>query len=112
MQTPYQMLDVAVDANDVEIKQAYLQQVKNNPPDHNQQQFQLIHDAYSAIKDHKSRVSHALFTLPTANFDSVLDKLLHTEQAPDFNAESLHKLLTIDLEDASLINAFTRPDKT
>ncbi|MBT4146331.1 MAG: J domain-containing protein, partial [Gammaproteobacteria bacterium] len=51
MQTPYEILGVETDARDDEIKQAYLQQVKNNPPDRNQQQFQIIHGAYSSIKD-------------------------------------------------------------
>ena len=55
MQTPYEILGVVVDANDADIKQAYLQQVKNNPPDRDQEKFQLIHDAYTSIKDHKNR---------------------------------------------------------
>ncbi|MCK5189319.1 MAG: DnaJ domain-containing protein, partial [Methylococcales bacterium] len=43
MKTPYEILDVAVEASDAEIKQSYLRQVKNNPPDHEQEKFQLIH---------------------------------------------------------------------
>ena len=85
MQTPYEILDVAVDASDDEIKQAYLQQVKNNPPDRDQEKFQLIHDAYTAIKDHKSRVSYDLFTLPSTNFNVLLDQALHTEKALELN---------------------------
>lgn len=112
MQTPYQILDVAVGANDKAIKQAYLQQVKNNPPDRNQQQFQLIHDAYTSIKDHKSRISHELFTLPVADFNTVLDKALQTGQVGTVNAESLNKLLSISMDDASLLNAFADADDT
>ncbi len=111
MQTPYQILDVAFDARDDEIKQAYLQQVKNNPPDRDQHKFQIIHDAYTAIKDHKSRVSYDLFTLPVADFNAVLDKALQTEQAATVNSESLNKLLSISIDDASLLNAFASPEK-
>lgn len=111
MQTPYQILDVDADASDAEIKQAYLQQVKQNPPDRHQQQFQLIHDAYSSIKDHKSRISHALFTLPSADFNVVLDKVLPTEPLSHVNAESFKKLLSISIDDAGLLNAFTHAEK-
>lgn len=111
MQTPYQLLGVDIDATDDEIKQAYLHQVKQNPPDHNQQQFQLIHDAYTAIKDHKSRVNYDLFTLPVADFNTVLDKSLQTEQAGPMNAASVKKLLTISIDNASLLNAFAGSEK-
>ncbi|GFO70976.1 molecular chaperone DnaJ [Bathymodiolus japonicus methanotrophic gill symbiont] len=113
MQTPYQILDVAVDANDKAIKQAYLQQVKNNPPDRNQQRFQLIHDTYTSIKDHKSRVAHNLFTLQAADFNTILDKALHTKQVgTTVSAESFNKLLSISMDDTSLLNAFADADNT
>ena len=112
MQTPYEILGVGIDAIDEEIKQAYLQQVKHNPPDREQQQFQIIHDAYTSIKDAKSRISHDLFTLPSANFNTVLDQALKTEQAAIINAESLKKLLAIDIDDASLLNVFTSAKNT
>ena len=67
MKTPYTILGINTDANDDEIKQAYLQQVKNNPPDHDQEKFLQIHQAYLLIKDVKSRVSYDLFTLDLPN---------------------------------------------
>ncbi|OQK18089.1 hypothetical protein AU255_09650 [Methyloprofundus sedimenti] len=103
MQTPYQILGVDIDATDDEIKQAYLHQVKQSPPDRDQQQFQLIHDAYTAIKDHKSRVSYDLFTLPVADFTTILDKALQTGLSGAMNAESVKKLLTISIDNASLL---------
>jgi len=111
MQTPYEILGVGIDASDAEIKQAYLQQVKNNPPDHNQPQFQLIHDAYSAIRDHKSRVSYDLFTLPRTDFNNLIDVALQTEQTPTPDWESLKKILSITVDDASLLNALVSPEK-
>jgi hypothetical protein len=60
-------LNVATTANDAEIKQAYLRLVKDNPPDRNQEKFQLIHDAYSAcsilvVFDKDSTVSSSFIT--------------------------------------------------
>lgn len=103
MQTPYQIIGVDIGATDDEIKQAYLHQVKQNPPDYDQQQFQMIHDAYTAIKDHKSRVSYDLFTLPVADFNTLLDKALQTEQASRMSVESVKKLLTISIDNAGLL---------
>lgn len=111
MLTPYQILNIAENASDLEIKQAYLLQVKNNPPDRDQQQFQLIHDAYSSVKDHKSRVSYALFTLPTVNFDALLDRALQTEQKPDLNVDYFNKILSLSMDDACLLSAFASTEK-
>ena len=111
MQTPYEILEVAVNASDDEIKQAYLQQVKNNPPDRDHEKFQQTHDAYTAIKDHKSRISYDLFTLPSANFNTLLDQALHTEQDIVLNTESFKKILSVSIDETSLLNAIATPEK-
>ena len=111
MQTPYEILNVAVDASDGDIKKAYLQQVKMNPPDCDQEKFQQIHAAYTAIRDHKSRISHELFTLPSANFDALLNQALHTEQALSVNAAAIKNLLSSSIDEASLHNAIATPEK-
>lgn len=111
MQTPYEILGVVVNANDADIKQAYLQQVKNNPPDRDQEKFQLIHNAYTSIKDHKSRVSHDLFFIPSSNFNTVLDQVLDTEQSITLNSESFKKILSVSIDDTSLLNVFAKPEK-
>ncbi len=111
MNTAYEILDVATTANDAEIKQAYLRQVKNNPPDRDQEKFQLIHNAYSAIKDHKSRVSHALFLLPKANFDTLIDQALQTEQSANMSAEYFNQLLCASIDDTTLLNTTATPKK-
>jgi len=111
MNTAYEILDVTTTANDVEIKQAYLRQVKDNPPDRDQEKFQLIHRAYSAIKDHKSRVSHALFMLPKANFDDLIDQILKTEQPANLSLEYFNQLLSASIDDATLLNVTATPEK-
>lgn len=112
MQTPYEILGVVNDANDNDIKQAYLQQVKNNPPDRNQDQFQCIHNAYISIKDRKSRVSHDLFSLPTANFNTVLEQIMHTEQSITLDAESFNKILSVSIDEANLLSSFSRSERS
>ena len=111
MKTPYQILDVETDASDVEIKQAYFRQVKENPPDRDQDQFQLIHNAYNSIKDIKSRLSYDLFSFPVANFDQVIDYALQTEQAMDFKPEHLNKLLSVSIDESTFLNAIPSPEK-
>jgi DnaJ-class molecular chaperone len=111
MKTPYEILDVAANANDVEIKQAYLRQVKENPPDRNQEQFQLIHDAYTSIKDHKSRLSFALFNVPAVDFDELVDQALDTKQIFEFDAEHFNKLLHASIDDTTIQNALTTSEK-
>jgi DnaJ-class molecular chaperone len=105
MKTPYEILAVAADASDAEIKQAYLQKVKDNPPDRDQAQFQLIHNAYSSIKDNKSRMSYALFTMPAADFDELLDQALNTAQTLQINQEQFNKLLHAGVDDKTVLNA-------
>jgi DnaJ-class molecular chaperone len=111
MQTPYQILNIVADASDVEIKQAYLQKVKDNPPDHDQEQFQVIHNAYTAIKDHKSRMSYALFNLPTANFDEVINQALNTKQAPQIDPEHFIKMLIASIDETTFLKAIPNPEK-
>ncbi len=111
MQTPYEVLNIDIDSRDDEIKQAYLQQVKLNPPDRDQEKFQQIHNAYTSIKDHKSRISHDLFTFPATNFNALLDKALHTEHHLTLNAESLKKILSHSIDESSLLNAIASTEK-
>jgi len=111
MSTAYEVLNVATTADDAEIKQAYLRLVKDNPPDRDQEKFQLIHGAYSAIKDHKSRVSYTLFTPPAVNFDTVIGQMLQTEHAVNFSAEFINQLLQASIDDAMLLNATATPKK-
>ena len=111
MKTPYEILDVAVETSDAEIKQAYLRKVKNNPPDHEQEKFQLIHNAYTSIKDNKSRESYALFTLPTANFNELIDQALNTEHTLELNPEHFNQLLDASIDESIFLNFIAIPEK-
>jgi curved DNA-binding protein CbpA len=100
MKTPYDILAVNEQATDVEIKQAYLQKVKQYPPDHYHELFQQIHTAYQTIKDQKSRATYALFDYPEADFDALLDLALVSSEALALSAESFDKLLQASVTDS------------
>jgi curved DNA-binding protein CbpA len=110
MNTPYDILDVSINASDAEIKQAYLRQVKKHPPDHDPDQFRLIHDAYLAVKDKKARLSYQLFTLPTADFDELVNRVLDTDWPPKMSAEQFKALLHASIDGTAIKNIFTDPD--
>lgn len=109
MKTPYEILEVAPDANDDEIKQAYLQQVKNNPPDRDQELFQLIHNAYESVKDNKSRISYALFNNPSVDFNELIDQALDTVKTVPISPEQFNRLLHAGIDDTTIQNAIPNP---
>ncbi|MGR9043690.1 MAG: J domain-containing protein [Gammaproteobacteria bacterium] len=112
MKTPYQLLNVAVDAGDTEIKQAYLQQVKEHPPEHDAERFQAIHSAYQTIKDAKCRTAYDLFVMPAADFDELLDKALNTTQPVTLDSKRFEQLLRAGSDDQILQNALPNSDRT
>ena len=61
MPNPFDLLGVAEDAGDDAIKKAYLQRVREHPPERNPDRFQAIRAAYEAIKTPKHRLSYRLF---------------------------------------------------
>ncbi len=112
MKTPYDILEVAEQATDAEIKQAYLQKVKQFPPDHYQQQFQQVKQAYEAIKDLNCRTKYALFTVQEADFNALLDHAFNFEQAASISAEQFDKLLRAGINDKTFKIASPETAKT
>ena len=103
MKTPYEILEVTENASDSEIKQAYLQKVKLNPPDRDHEKFQQIHSAYEAIKDITSREKYALFNYPEADFDALLEQAFSTTQPSIMNADYFDKLLHASIDDKTFL---------
>jgi curved DNA-binding protein CbpA len=108
MKTPYEILEVTEQASDSEIKQAYLQRVKLNPPDRDHEAFQQIHSAYETIKNKTNREKYALFNYPEADFDALLDQAFTTEQPALMNAEHFDKLLRASVDDKALLDIHPR----
>lgn len=61
MPNPFDLLGVAEDVGDDAIKKAYLQRVREHPPERDPDRFQAIRAAYEAIKTRKDRLSYRLF---------------------------------------------------
>ncbi|MCF6204625.1 MAG: J domain-containing protein [Methylococcaceae bacterium] len=109
--SPYEVLGVTEDADDAEIKQAYLAKVKENPPERDQQQFKEIHDAYTLIKDDKSRLSFQLFTLPSVDFDLLLDQALRTESSEELTAKVFQQILKASVDESHLLKITNQAGK-
>lgn len=74
MNSPYQILGVSEQASDADIQQAYLQAVKEHPPERDPPRFRQIQQAFELIKDEDSRLRYALFHVPNVEFDALLDR--------------------------------------
>lgn len=110
MNSPYQILGVTERASDTEIKQAYLQQVKDNPPDRDQQRFRQIQQAYETIKDDDSRLRYALFHWPGIEFDELLGHAFKQEGVTKpMPADDFLKLLSTISIDKTLAKNFIKP---
>ena len=75
MATPYILLGINHDANDVDVKQAYLKKVRDYPPERYPEQFRRIRQAYELLKDEKSRMAYRLFYQEPLSSSEVLAAL-------------------------------------
>jgi curved DNA-binding protein CbpA len=58
---PYLVLGVPPEANDQTIRQAYLNAIKESPPETHPKRFQAVSQAYEKVKDQESRYRNILF---------------------------------------------------
>ena len=77
---PYFILGVSPDANDQQIRQAYLAAIKEATPDTHPARFQEVSQAYESIKDESRRLNSYLFQI-RAEADSPFDALLRSLRA-------------------------------
>jgi curved DNA-binding protein CbpA len=74
-ENPWVMLGVDEDANDQQIRQAYLLKVREYPPDKSPQEFERIREAYECLLDPQRRSKQKLLTAkPDAPLVSILDE--------------------------------------
>lgn len=57
---PRQILGISADAGDEEIRAAYLQKVKEYPPDRSPREFERVRDAYEMLRDPRRRTRSML----------------------------------------------------
>ena len=95
MANPFYILDVAENATDEEIKQAYLEQVRRYPPEREPAQFQRIRSAYESIRNHRERLKLHLFQPPAADLDELVAQTVSSDAAQR-PGEALFKALLLD----------------
>ena len=66
--------------NDKTIKQAYLQKVRQYPPQQHAQEFSEIRQAYEFLKTEKSRISYNLFHIEQSSATQILSSLFIGKQ--------------------------------
>ena len=76
MKNPYVLLGIPETADDEAIKKAYLQQVRQHPPEREPEQFQAIRLAFEAIKTRRDRLRYRLFQLETPDMEALVETTL------------------------------------
>lgn len=87
--TPFEILDVATTASDADIKQAYLQKIRDYPPEHAPQQFQRIRAAFEQIQTQRKRLEYQLFYTHQPSVSELIGHLFQQRgavQRPDKNS--------------------------
>ena len=77
---PYLVLGVPLDADDARIRRAYLDAVKETPPETHPARFKEVAAAYEKIKDELARYRYELFDT-TCSSDSPLEVVLRHSYA-------------------------------
>lgn len=93
MNNPFEVLDVATDATDETIKRAYLEKVRQYPPDRDPAMFQTVRSAYDTIADQRARIEYALFHDPSPSLDGLIERALRSGQPSRPNRKTLIALL-------------------
>ncbi len=60
---PTEVLQIAQDASDEDVRAAYLRKVREYPPDRAPEQFEKVRDAYDMLRDPRRRLRHRLFAV-------------------------------------------------
>jgi curved DNA-binding protein CbpA len=67
MSDPYEVLGLAPEAGESEIRQRYLELVRAFPPERAPERFAVVHEAYEALRDPARRLQAQLFQIGTKN---------------------------------------------
>ena len=110
MHSPYHLLNIGKQADDAEIKQAYLQQIKNHPPERDPRRFHEIQQAYELIKDSESRLRYELFHWPTLEFEQLIDHAFQRNNASQpISVDNFLKLFNPTGFDQTLAKKYPKP---
>ena len=66
LQEAASILNVGIDADEAEVRAAYIEQIKAHPPDADPEAFERIRDAYELMSDPQLRMQHRMFAVDPA----------------------------------------------
>jgi DnaJ-class molecular chaperone len=98
MKSAFETLDLSEDADDTEVKAAYLQKTKLFPPDQAPDRFQEIRQAYDAIKDQRSRIHYQLFHRQDTDLSQLVNCAFKNVKPVEINHQQIKKLLQLSIE--------------
>jgi curved DNA-binding protein CbpA len=90
---PYTLLGIETDAGDDAIKQAYLDQIRRYPPDHDARRFEQIRTAYERIRSRRERLGYRLFESEPPTPQSLLAHLADSAKPGRPTKEQFQALL-------------------
>ena len=67
MSDPHEVMGLTVGASESEIRQRYLQLVREFPPDRAPERFAAVHAAYATLRDPAERLRAQLFSIDPGN---------------------------------------------
>ncbi|RKZ54058.1 MAG: molecular chaperone DnaJ [Candidatus Parabeggiatoa sp. nov. 3] len=102
MKTPFDLLGLPENATDEAIKKAYLQKVRQYPPERAPEQFQKIRAAFEAIKTQQQRLKYQLFHHEPPSLNALLE---HAQQS------GTPQRPTVELMTQALAESLNRPPK-
>jgi curved DNA-binding protein CbpA len=88
---PFRILGLSPQADDQAIRHAYLEAIRQCPPERDPQRFERIRAAYEAVRDKRRRLVHELFHVERPTAADVLEWIL-TEAATPKRPELSHLL--------------------
>jgi DnaJ-class molecular chaperone len=94
---PYVTLNVAENADDAVIRRAYLDAVREFPPDLHPERFRRISKAYESIKTEKQRAEFELFDVESefdSPFDAFFERSARATQRKPPSFDTLKEYLT------------------
>ena len=103
MKTPYTILAIPETAGDKDVKKAYLEAVRQNPPDRHPEQFRRIRRAYEQIATLKDRLRYELFDTTIPDRVEIAEALLkHNKGDAELTENTFRQVLKHAVENTTV----------
>ena len=98
MMYPYEVLEIAEDAPQTEVRKAYLEKLQKFPPEKSAEKFQQVTEAYESIKDEVARARLKVFGMRHPPDNLRLTDLMAKPKAKRYKT-GISPWITLNLED-------------